>query len=685
MSQSLDTSQIREWRSIVTLIVFVVTNVVVLFPFYVPIPVPSVVCHGFKTTLSVLRIRDFEEPKSNATDTASITNSPMHEKPIIWKRFPLNFITAPLIADLFLLAIQAIGREEVHDGTVGADHIYPIDIMVFFITLAYIAISIDASGLIRWLAHKVLLVGGKNGKRLYLYLYTFFFALATFIGNDPIILSGTPFLAYMTKAASNIEKPKAWIFTQFAVANIASAILVSSNPTNLVLAGAFDIKYITYTANMIVPVVVTAIVLFPFLLWAVFRDESLVPGSIEMHTLSDELKSKQPANPNIPSPKHVEDGGKLTRTSTLEEIMNPYLDKISAVFGSIVMAATLVTILALNASSEDGDAIPAYWVTLPAAFVVFSFDMSNGWMCRHATRAVVQGRRQQTENSEGERRAEVDGRENDAVFNGDYDGTRIDQGVGNKQPALEPADKAQPFDPSVLASGDPLMPGPETTMHDSTSSNETNAILKRLTSSTKRRTLFSVAQSTWHWSRATFPTTTTVLSLLPLPLVPFALCIFVLVQALVSKGWIAVFAYGWSHWITSTGTVGAIGGMAFLSVILCNFSGTNIGTTILLCRVVQAWVQIHQLEGAEPISQRTFWAAVYSMAIGVNYGAFSTAFSASLAGMLWRNILDRKGIRVGAREFAWVNLPIIVFTMVVACAVLVGEVYIVRSEKAYQG
>lgn len=89
----------------------------------------------------------------------------------------MDFSTAPIIADLFLLAILAIGRQEVHDGTVGADGISPIDIMVFFLTLAYIAISIDASGLIRWLAFKVLQKAGKAGHRLYFYLYTFFFAL----------------------------------------------------------------------------------------------------------------------------------------------------------------------------------------------------------------------------------------------------------------------------------------------------------------------------------------------------------------------------------------------------------------------------------------------------------------------------------------------------------------------------
>jgi Na+/H+ antiporter NhaD/arsenite permease-like protein len=74
---------------------------------------------------------------------------------------------------------------------------------------------------------------------------------------------------------------------------------------------------------------------------------------------------------------------------------------------------------------------------------------------------------------------------------------------------------------------------------------------------------------------------------------------------------------------------------------------------------------------------------VYGMALGVNYGAFSTAFSASLAGLLWRDILARKHIHVRRLEFARVNLPIIAIAMVVGCAVLVGEVYIIRDNSPY--
>ena len=71
------------------------------------------------------------------------------------------------------------------------------------------------------------------------------------------------------------------------------------------------------------------------------------------------------------------------------------------------------------------------------------------------------------------------------------------------------------------------------------------------------------------------------------------------------------------------------------------------------------------------------------MAIGVNYGAFSTAFSASLAGLLWRDILRRKHIHVRGLEFARVNIPIIAISMIVGCAALVGEIYIKRTEAPF--
>ncbi|KAF1966855.1 hypothetical protein BU23DRAFT_584186 [Bimuria novae-zelandiae CBS 107.79] len=660
---SIDTSDIRSWRSIITLIVFVLTNIIVLFPFHISVPVPILVRNGFLRALASMRIIAPRGPTRRSVDSKCM-----------WMRFPVNFVTAPLIADLFLLAILAIGRQEVHDGTVGANSISPLDIMAFFVSLAYIAISIDASGLIRYLAFRVLKWGGKVGHRLFFYLYAFFFVLTAFIGNDPVILSGTAFLAYMTRVSSNILHPRAWIYTQFTVANMGSAILVSSNPTNLVLAGAFNIKFINYTANIIVPVVITAVVLFPFLLYIVFADESLIPVSISMHELPDELKNKKPVNPNIPNARanmeeqeneHLNDeAGQLL---SLEEIMNPFLDKKGAAFGGLIMAATLIAVLALNAASQSSGEHPVFWVTVPAAVVMIVFDLAWGWINRKETRDIArQGReRIETYHAEKQQKDQLQPIQESPLM------------VPSESDIITNSEKGPADDtPSQQASATAV------TEKDRTNGPPTTEEVEENGSSTPT-TLSSLTMKMWRWAQETFPTSTTVLAHLPLALVPFAFCMFVLVQALVSHGWIAVFAYGWDHWVSKTGTVGAVGGMGFLSVILCNFAGTNIGTSILLSRVIQAWRVIHQQAGASPISDRTYWGTIYSMALGVNYGAFSAAFSASLAGLLWRDILARKHIRVSRLEFARVNLPIIAISMVVGSVALIAQIYIMRSSEPY--
>lgn len=550
--------------------------------------------------------------------------------------FPMNIVTAPLIADLFLLAIGAIGKEEVKQGTVGSDNIKPYDIMIFFLTLAYIAISIDASGLIRYLAFRVLKWGGKAGHRLFFYLYAFFFALGSFIGNDPIILSGTAFLAYMTRVSSNIVHPRAWIFTQFSIANIASAILVSSNPTNLVLAGAFEIKFIHYTANMIVPVIITAIVLYPFLLYIIFANPALIPTSIDIHELPPESKMKKPVNPNIPNTRPVtdDDGNNLMdaeeeQTFALEEIMNPFLDRGGAWFGAAVMAATLITVLALNAASAGGEEHPVFYVTLPGAVVMFCWDMGFGWHRRHQTRDIAQHGR---EEKEARKKVAAARRKQSMVNAGvlapaeagheEADGNSIPLESVGLEKSSSPAGHQLMSTPTVLVSdedGLPASSGSEPrenrglglqepaskasegdkvdTSADSASTSVDNAreVAKpphaenleqghsdlsqnqkdTLSPSREKTSLWSLKNDAHRWAQETFPTPMAVLENLPVALVPFSFCMFVLVQALSTKGWVPVFAHGWDHWVSKTGTVGAIGGMGFLSVVLCNVSTTQ--------------------------------------------------------------------------------------------------------------
>ncbi|KKA29243.1 hypothetical protein TD95_002040 [Thielaviopsis punctulata] len=635
MAGSPPEASIDEWRSIVTLIVFVTTNLVVLFPFHITLFIPRVLWSSVNSLLSTLRII----PRHRAK---------IHDA-FVRVNFPINFISAPLIADLFLLAILAIGREEVKGGTIGADHISPIDIMVFFISLAYIAISIDASGLIRFLAYKVLAWGGKSGYRLFFLLYVFFSLLGAFIGNDPIILSGTPFLAYMTQASSNIQHPRAWIFTQFSVANIVSAILVSSNPTNLVLAGAFQIRFVDYTVNMIVPVACTVFLLFPILLFVIFHDDKLIPKAITIHNLPDALRQKKPRNPCIPYSTNPQsdpvadsaadaDSKERKRLLHLSEIMHPYFDRRSALVGSCIMAVTLIVVLVLNATKPTGKETPVFWITLPAAVLMLVWDLANGWVHRHETRRIA--------------------REPHSLFSG----PALLEETEHETPVAPPR-------PTLCIAPPPLATASLNEKHNTTALSAEPV---------EPATLAKLVPPMWRWARETFPTATFVLAHLPLALIPFAFSMFILVQALVTKGWVPVFAHGWNHWVNWTGTVGAVFGMGLVSVLLCNFAGTNIGTAILLCRVLQAWEDIH-LSSGSAISDRTFWASIYSLALGLNFGAFSIALSASLAGLLWHDILRRKHIYVRARDFLRYNVPIIATTMAIGCAVLVGQVYITRK------
>jgi Na+/H+ antiporter NhaD/arsenite permease-like protein len=68
---------------------------------------------------------------------------------------------------------------------------------------------------------------------------------------------------------------------------------------------------------------------------------------------------------------------------------------------------------------------------------------------------------------------------------------------------------------------------------------------------------------------------------------------------------------------------------------------------------------------------RILKSAIFAVALGSNLGAFSFTFSASLAGLLWVNILRQKGIVVRGRDFVkWNFMPIIFLTFISLCVVL---------------
>jgi len=83
----------------------------------------------------------------------------------------------------------------------GTDGVKPYNILILFFSLAYMAITLDITGVLQAAAFWVSNKGGSNGWKLFFYFYIMLTVLSVFLGNDPIILSGTAFLVYYTKVA----------------------------------------------------------------------------------------------------------------------------------------------------------------------------------------------------------------------------------------------------------------------------------------------------------------------------------------------------------------------------------------------------------------------------------------------------------------------------------------------------
>jgi Na+/H+ antiporter NhaD/arsenite permease-like protein len=99
------------------------------------------------------------------------------------------------------------------------DVVKPYSILILFISLAYMAITLDVTGILQATAFWISNHGGKNGRKLYFYFYVLLTFVSMVIGNDPVILSGTAFLVYYTSATA--LAPVAWLVAEFAVTNTA--------------------------------------------------------------------------------------------------------------------------------------------------------------------------------------------------------------------------------------------------------------------------------------------------------------------------------------------------------------------------------------------------------------------------------------------------------------------------------
>lgn len=692
---------------IFAVIVFACVSLIVIRPLRIRIPhalAKTLRKYGEKAWNTIAGPPDANKDDSKLAGPTTVAK----EKPMY---LIIDHIAAPVIGVLILLASTTIGGEQVKQGIVGEDGIEPYDVLALFISLAYIAISLDATGLLRYLAFMICIKAGRQGreakgKTLFLLLYFFFWSAGVLVGNDPVILSGTAFLVYFTRVAG-ISPPDAWIWAEFVAANISSAVLVSSNPTNLVIASGFGVDFITYTAYMVLPAFGSAVGgLAAILLYfrnkdgkttkqkngarqgsALRRLAGSVPGlgskghgqerrsggEIRQRggghgsdhaegTAKDHINgdlSISEDNPKIP-----DDEKEKTQTPIIyipETIIRPdvdpraaLVDKKGAIFGSIVMAATLATLVGTSVIGG----VKVFEIAVPGAVLC---------LIRDAVADYLQWRSLKLDKTKPKDEVE------------DTSSTQTQQNNRTDSPSQAGAQQVEAIEMSTLnAKRGDLEP---THSVEKTSTSETQPMPRPSgdsapTAPTAFRSKNLIRRSIRLRAKLAemFPTVSIVLSRLPFPLLPFAFSMFILVQALAHVGFINIMARGLGK-VCSSGFVPTAFFISFLGVVLCNIGGTNIGATILLTKAVRSPYFAEQIAKLSTTDQELITkVAQYSIAFGSNVGALGGTFAASLAGLLWLSGLKQGGITVRARQFLVWCMVVIVPSTVIGIAIIIAEV-----------
>jgi arsenical pump membrane protein len=214
----------------------------------------------------------------NTQDTEVTMNSmiPWYKRYIIYVNLDVG--VAPVLVLLVLLCTTTLSFGILKKGIIGNEYLQPYSIVLLFMSLAYVCISLDTTGLFQYVAQLIVTRSKDSGKKLFI-LFSIFTSILTIVtSNDIVILTVTPILCYTAKHTTNMD-PIPFVTTQFFLANVWSITLKIGNPTNVIVAEAYDLSFLNYFLWMAIPAAVAGLSTFG-LSYLLFRNR--IPDKIEL-------------------------------------------------------------------------------------------------------------------------------------------------------------------------------------------------------------------------------------------------------------------------------------------------------------------------------------------------------------------------------------------------------------------
>ena len=436
-------------------------------------------------------------------------------------------------------------------------------------------------------------------------------------------------------------------------------VLFVGNPTNVVICEGFSVNNAGFTAYTVLPFLACSLSCF-IALAIQFRDVKYVPRKLDV-------------------------SGDLNVRSVLR-------DPVGASVGGAMLGTCLIVILVVSFFN-----VQVWMISLPFAVSKFLWDLAwDTCKTRYRSKSALEGENEKSSkgNDDGDvMLKEFQRRKTHATMNTegldlkhklkDANGNAVANGAANGHVDTVP-NAVVPFrmlsPANTVVFDEPLrLPSTEALRSDTFNSRPLSqqSTVSNSKSFSSLPLLSSISDLLHRFSKYLshyYPTFHTALPRLPFALVPFAFSQFILIEGLGHQGWIDIFAE-WLVVVTNREMFKTVWVVGVLGVLLCNASGTNIGATILLTKIVNtaASSYVPPSSGPEVNINAFLRSAAIALAVASNIGAVSFTFSASLAGLLWRQILSQKNITVAQTTFARWNMGPIVVMTVVGLAVVSAE------------